>query len=198
MTSSSGAELIDSSGATGPSYAHLTNGTNGHVPPPADTGPVVESPSPPTAAVPPAPAPSPVASGPRLGRREKWVDLPAKTEDGEDAYPSFRIKLWLNYPQHWDQDMLGVNFRPQPDHAGVTLQELRAWSDEREASQREAYGRVVLEHNGWLDFEGNPLPQPQDPTFWELIPTELAAVIVNLQKQASAELPNSIMRRPRR
>lgn len=192
MTSSSGVEYLFSNGTA------QSDGTpNGTPPPPAATpGPAVTSPAPPATV--PHTATASVASGPRLGRRERWVDLPAEGDDGEAAYPGFKIKLWLNYPQHWDQDMLGVNFRPQPDHEGVTLPELRAWVDEREAAQREAYGRVVLEHNGWLDFEGNVLPQPQDPLFWELIPTELAATVVALQKQASAELPNSIANRRRK
>ena len=181
MTSSSGVEFVYANGTTQPGPAGDA--------PPAATGPAAVPPTPAASAAPLAAQP-PAGPGPRLARREVWVDVP--------EYDGFKVKLWINYPQHWDQDMLGINFRPQPDHDGVTIQDLRAWSDEREASQREAYGRVVLEHNGWLDFEGNPLPQPQDPRFWELIPTELAAVVVALQKQASAELPNSIQPRRRR
>jgi hypothetical protein len=186
MTSSSGAELEERYEATNGSTETLpaAEATEGPAaarppaPPPADPSPT------------PTPTPPPAAAGPRLLRREVWVDVP--------EYPGFRVKLWINYPQHWDLEMTGADFRPAPDHEGVTLQELRAWNDEREAAMRTAYGRVVLEHNGWLGFEGEVLPQPQDPLFWELIPTELAATVVALQKQASAELPNSIQPRRRR
>ena len=137
---------------------------------------------------------SPVGTGPRLPRREVWVDLP------QEEYPGFRIKLWINYPQFWDGDLRGATVagaeQAQPGE-DAPLEAWKAYSEAREASMRRAMGRVVLEHNGWLDFDGETLPQPSDPAFWERIPTELAAVVIALQQQQAAALGNSIRRQRR-
>lgn len=180
MTSSTGAELYEQ-----PLQAL----------PPAATGPVV-APLPPAAAPlaasPAAPTAPRAALGPQLHRREVWLPLP-------EEYPGFRIKLWLNYPRKWDDEMNGaVGYPPAPEGDDVTPEAYQAWSEGKAAYIFAAWGRVVLEHNGWMDFDGNPFPPPQDLNFWLTIPTELAAVIVAVQKDAKTALPNSVPTRKRR
>lgn len=177
------------------------------------------------AALPPAPAASPFPApaagassppppGPALKRREVWAEVP--------GYEGYQIKLWLNYPRHLEEAIQGVDFRPMPprpaeaeapetpDEEGVARRaealrrwtaDITAWQAEREASMRAALGRVVLEHNGWRDYDppdgtGLVLPPPQDPGFWDAIPQELMNTLLALRQQKADELPNSL--RPRR
>ena len=108
-------------------------------------------------------------NAPQIQRREKWVDLP-------DEYPGFRVRIWVNSPT-------------------------RLWADlgsgDEQAGQKAAK-KLVLEHNGWLDFDGNPYPPPSETAFWEEIPTELAACIMAVAQAEIQKLPNSIMPRRRR
>ena len=111
--------------------------------------PEVAAPSTPsTNGTPPAAPPS----GPRLVRKEAWVDLP------QAEYPGFRAKLWINYPQRF-------------------AQEISSGDQER---GRAALRRIVLEHNGWCNEEGAPYPAASDPGFWAEIPDELAGVLIVL------------------
>ncbi len=109
-------------------------------------------------------------SRPQIQRRETWLELPA-TE-----YPDFRIKIWANAPTKlWLEIGSGNEKRAQ-----VAAQKL------------------VIEHNGWLDFDGNEYPPPSETAFWEDIPTELAACIFALAQGEMQKLPNSLMpRNPR-
>lgn len=100
--------------------------------------------------------------GPQIKRRETWVDLP-------DEYEGFRIKVWVNAPTAlW-----------------------RQMGEGEEQETREAASRLVLEHNGWLDFDGEPYP-PIGPDFWEAIPTELAATMIAAANAEMMKLPNSL------
>lgn len=108
--------------------------------------------------------------GPRIPRREVWMDLPSE-------YSGFKVKIWSNYPQRiydqiFDQDL---------DEAG-RVQALR---------------KIVLEHNGWCDEEGNPLPAAQDDGFWEALPAELVGVVIMTIQEAASILPNSLSGRRR-
>jgi hypothetical protein len=209
VTSSSGAELYEP-GANGIAPAEGLAGPA--APPPAPTAGLLSvaaggsSPPPPS-----APAP---AGGPALRRREVWAEVP--------GYEDYQIKLWLNYPRHLEEAIQGVGFRPMPprpaeadapgtpdeDAVGRRADALRRWTEditawqaEREASMRAALGRVVLEHNGWRDYDppdgtGLVLPPPQDPGFWDAIPQELMNTLLALRQAKADELPNSL--RPRR
>jgi hypothetical protein len=100
---------------------------------------------------------------PRLKRREVWIKLPAD-------YDGLTARIWLNAPQrHWN--------------------DLRSSDD---AQAKAAAAQIVLEHNGWTDFDGLPYPQPSDPTFWDLIPTELMAVVFMAAQLEMGKLPNSM------
>lgn len=91
-------------------------------------------------------------SAPRIPKRSAWVDVEP------EEYSGFQVRLWLNPP------------------AGTAAPIFSTESDED--TQMAALGQIVLEHNGWLDFDGEPYPPSTDAAFWKAIPTELAALIL--------------------
>ena len=106
-------------------------------------------------------------SGPRVKRREVWVELP-----GPD-YEGFRFRLWVNPP------------------ARTSLRLLTARA-------LDALQEMILEHNDWCDADGEPYPQPSDPQFVMVVPTELLGMVLKLAEQEIQKLPNSLARqRPR-
>ena len=107
--------------------------------------------------------------GPRIQRRETWIDLP-------EEYAGFRVKIWVNSPSKLWADL---------------------GSGDEERAQAAAE-KLVLEHNGWLDFDGDPYPPPSLPEFWDEIPTELAACVLAAAQAEIQKLPNSIAPRRRR
>lgn len=109
--------------------------------------------------------------GPQIKRREVWIDLPAE-------YEGFRFRVWLNAPARIWTDLISES--------------------SSEKQMRDALRQLVLEHNGWLDFEGQPYPPPGESEFWELIPTELAACILSAAQTEIQKLPNSIAPQRRR
>lgn len=110
-------------------------------------------------------------TGPKIQRREKWVELP-------DEYKGFEVKIWVNAPTKlWTA--IGNAARD-------------------EAAAQDAAQKIVIEHNGWLDFDGTPYPQPGTLEFWEDIPTELAGLIFALIQHEMGNLPNSIATQRRR
>jgi hypothetical protein len=103
--------------------------------------------------------------GPQVKRREKWLDLPAE-------YEGFRVKVWVNAPTRlW-----------------VALQAADVTEQERQAAAMQ----LVLETNGWQDFDGAPYPPPSEIKFWEEIPTELAACVFAGLRAEIGRLPNSL------
>lgn len=111
----------------------------------------------------------PNGSGPRIQRREGWVDLPAE-------YPGFKFRMWINAPQQlW----------------------LDVWSSDGVRAEA-ALSQIVLEHNGWLDFDGKPYPQLPDPVFWVQAPTELVSLMLIVAQNEIAKLPNSQAPKSRR
>lgn len=113
------------------------------------------------------------ATGPQIQRREKWVDLP-------EEYAGFKIKVWVNAPTRlWSA--IG-----------------QAANSGDEGAAQDAAQKIVLEHNGWLDFDGEPYPPANTSEFWAAIPTELAGVVFALVQYEMGNLPNSIAARKRR
>ena len=109
------------------------------------------------------------ASGPRVHRREVWADLPV---EAAESYPDFRVKLWANFRRSLlDEITSGDN-----DRVSIALR------------------RIVLEHNGWCDEDGQPYPSASDAAFWDAIPTELATLIVIVIQREATRLPNSLLR----
>lgn len=114
-----------------------------------------------------------VPTGPQIQRREKWIDLP-------DEYAGFRLKIWVNAPTKlW----MAVN---------------SASNGGSESEAQKAIEKIVLEHNGWRDFDGRPYPPPTSAEFWQEIPTELAACILVATQVEMSNLPNSMAPRKRR
>lgn len=110
------------------------------------------------------------AAPPRVQRREAWLDLPA-------PYAGFKVKVWVNFPSQALDDAA--------DESDPVL-------------YAAAMGKIVLEHNGWQDFDGTPYPPPDTVAFWQHIPNELARTIGALIRRESEVLPNSVLRtRPR-
>lgn len=113
------------------------------------------------------------ATGPKIQRREKWVDLP-------NEYEGFKFRVWVNAPTKlW----VAVG---------------KAGEEDGETQAQEALKQIVLEHNGWLDFDGNPFPPATSTEFWEEIPTELAACILAATQAEQSKLPNSLAPKRRR
>lgn len=115
----------------------------------------------------PAPTETPAlveaSSGPRVQRREVWVDLPPE-------YEGFKFRMWVNAPALvWNEIWSGDN-------------------DRIEAGLR----KIVLEHNTWCDFDGHPYPPVSDTLFWELVPTELVSCIIVTAQTEIGRLPNSL------
>lgn len=114
-------------------------------------------------------------------RIERWLDVP--------DYPGYRVKLWVNYPRHLrstltTQDLEGAE--------GLEGEELAAYAAELKAKLEGVLAAIVLEHNGWPDEDGNVLPQPSTPGFWDLVPDQhLANIVMTLAREAPSLLPNS-------
>ncbi len=108
-------------------------------------------------------------NGPQIKRREATIKLP-------EEYEGFEVTAWVNAPAKlWNN---------------LTSNE--------ETLAREAMSKLVISHNGWLDFEGQPYPPANTPAFWEEIPTELAATILVALQVEMQKLPNSIAPQNRR
>lgn len=107
----------------------------------------------------------------RLSRREVWIKLPGE-------YEGFEIKVWANAPAKLWQSIRG--------------------GEENQDEALAALSEIMLEHNGWEGFDGEPLPPPSDKEFWEAIPTELAAAIMIVANEEAMTLPNSLAPTKRR
>jgi hypothetical protein len=121
-------------------------------------------------------------SAPRIQRREKWLDLP-------DEYAGFKIKVWINAPTKlWNDILYAEEYDETNDSEAET--------DRKTDIVFNALKQIVLEHNGWLDFDGNPIPAANTIEFWDTIPTELSACIIAAVQRGAYDLPNSM--RPQR
>lgn len=107
------------------------------------------------------PAKNGASSGPQMVRREKWLNLPGE-------YEAFQFRCWINYP------------------AGLIANLPNQAVDD----QRASLSLIVLEHNGWRDFAGNPYPPTTDPKFWDDIPDEVCSAIFAVIEAEKQELPN--------
>lgn len=137
------------------------------------------------------PEPVPLRAGPRMpGRRDVTITMP-----GDYGDAGFRLKVWANYPHRLANDI----------------------SSGDEDRQSAALSQIVLEHNGWLDEDGEPVPQLRPAkmsaregdddfeaarqafqTFWEAIPQELALAISTSIGLEVSKLMTSVANRRRR
>lgn len=111
----------------------------------------------------------PASTGPRITRRETWVDI------GKE-YEGFKAKLWVNYPRGLIDDL------NQNEDADI---------------RKRALGKMVVEHNGWLDYDGTPFPPASEPAFWDAIPDELAAMLIALVNREAGKLAYALATQPR-
>jgi len=150
---------------------------NGAAPPPlpepaelhrqlVDARPVTRAPEPPPAAAPLRVRVQPAEPGadgrPRAPKREVEVAIP--------GYPGFLCWVWSNFPQR-------------------LRDELTSGDGDR---IRAALCRLVVEHNGWCDADGEPYPPASDPAFWNAIPTELGSLLSRAIREAPDAFPNSL------
>ncbi len=103
--------------------------------------------------------------GPRMVRRERWIDLP-----DQETYPGFQMLVWMNHPA-------------------------KLWSEfvraETEEEMRAVLGQIVRAHNGWQDSDGKPLPEIAAEGFWDALPQDLAEQMVKVVASIYISLPNS-------
>lgn len=99
-----------------------------------------------------------------MPRRIEWVDV----EPAE--YPEFKARVWVNFPQK------------------LSL-EINSGDNERASVAMRA---IVLEHNGWLDEDGEPYPAAGEAGFWDAIPLRLAVLTIARVRAVTTELPNSL------
>lgn len=170
-----------------------------------------------------APVPVQIISGPRLPKRTKWVRMPDVYGDA-----GFKLNIWTNAPSRLADAAFMANAPQVPTYKDLeskatayaererngedvtaemlaiddeTAERQRIYREDRKAAEDrriDALGRIVVEHNGWLDDEGKPYPPASDPTFWEVIPDELAAAILVIIRQENSRLPSQMIRSGRR
>lgn len=103
----------------------------------------------------------------RLPKITRWIDLPGE-------YDGLKIRCWVNSPNR-------------------LIAELQSGEEDR---IKAALCRLIIEHNGWADDDGAPLPPPTEHGFWSEIPTELAALIIQTFVEAVVARPQSLLAKP--
>lgn len=130
-------------------------------------------------------------------RLTPWLDVP--------DYPGYRVRLWINYPRGVKTAItdtvtaigeLGEQARSLKGDADTAEMERRA--EELKAEVQGHMAAIVLEHNGWPDEDGNVLPQPSDPVFWDRLEQHLSNVVSQMALEAPGLLPNSVLPTRRR
>jgi hypothetical protein len=106
------------------------------------------------------------AGRPRIPTRTEWIDLP-----GDYGKAGMKMRVWVDYEFRYSR---GVR---------------------RTGDIQAALDAIILEHNGWLDQRGRPLPQiGEDPLFWwrEDVPPELVVLICGLLEELPKRYPKSL------
>jgi hypothetical protein len=114
------------------------------------------------AEMPPSPGTKSPLTPPRV---ERWADVP--------DYPGYRVKLWINHPRR-----LRDAFAPPEGIDDLAGEELEGYVAERKAGIEQALAAIVLEHNGWPDSNGDVMPQPSMPGFWDDLEDQHLANVV--------------------
>jgi hypothetical protein len=139
--------------------------------------------------------PTVVVAGPRLPRRETWVNLPGD-------YSGFRYKVWVNAPKRlWNAVFAAAATAEDevlPDDTPAEVQTKADRLKARADAASQALQQIVLEHNGWLDDLGAPFSPASEPAFWDEIPNELAGLILATAALEMTRFPNSLAPKKRR
>lgn len=140
---------------------------------------------------------------PQLTKRVVTVSLPPE-------YDGFEFDLWVNAPtKSWE----ALQARPVGDEE-IAAELAPALLDEateeevqgaraavvarNEAHIAKALRSLIIAHNGWLNFDGEPFPDAQDDSFYEEIPTELMVCMLAAAQEAQKKLGRSMMKTRRR
>lgn len=111
---------------------------------------------------------TPSADAPRMPKRTAWIELP-----DEYGAAGMEMLVWTNYPHGIGNALRG-------------LQGTDAF--------KAALSAVVLEHNGWLDADGEPLPAAQSEDFWwgDDVPDELVGVVLVILADVPQRYPKGL------
>lgn len=106
--------------------------------------------------------------GPRMPRRTAWVELP-----DEYGAAGMEMRVWTNYPHGIANALRGLK--------GTD-------------AFKEALAAVVLEHNGWRDADGNPLPDARSEDFWwsDGVSDELVGVVLAILGDVPQRYPKGL------
>lgn len=149
-------------------------------------------------------APSPVL-GPQIQRRLETMRLP-------EPYEEFEFVAWANAPAALWQKILTPQKGATDELVAAELQPLsmddaseREINEAREqimarqeATLMAALGKIIISHNGWVDYDGSTLPPPSQAAFYERIPTELLGAMIALMQEGQKKLGSSLRKKKRR
>ena len=140
---------------------------------------------------------------PQLQRRVVTVSL-------QQEYEGFEFELWVNAPtKSWEalqarpvgDEEIAEELAPLPldEATEEEVQGARAAVVARnEEHIQKALRSLIIAHNGWLNFDGEPFPDAQDDLFYEEIPTELIVCMLAAAQEAQKKLGRSMMNTRRR
>ena len=115
--------------------------------------------------------PSANGAHPRMEKRTRWVEVP--------GYPGYEVEVWTNAPQRHFNDLGSGDATRYLSALKALLLGTRTVQDGKE-------------WDSWFDCDGEPLPQPNEETFLEAIPTELLICTVRAIAEAPSVYPNSL------
>lgn len=106
------------------------------------------------------------SGGPRMPKHTRWIALP-------EPYDGMQIQVWTNYPH-------GI---------GNALRGLKGTD-----AFKAALAACVLAHDGWLDADGEPLPDAQSEDFWwsDGISDELVGVVLAVLADVPMRFPKEL------
>lgn len=112
-------------------------------------------------------------NGPRIPRKTEWFVLP---DEFGQTDPPMRVKVWVTYPRR-------------------LIDDIRSGELDR---QKPALQQIVLEHNGWIDEDGEPLPPANTDEFWDQVPDIIAGAVIAIVTVEVGKAAASVMRKQRR
>ena len=129
-----------------------------------------------------------------MPRREATVSVP--------GYEGFEFRMCVNAPQSVWNPIMGIGLETpitveSDEPTEIEIAAVEAANASAEAANTEkfqnALAQIFIEHNGWCDFDGEPLPPASDAkAFWEAIPQELANAVIALALGEVGKLGGSI------
>lgn len=145
------------------------------------------------------------ATGPQIQRRLETMRLPT-------PYDEFEFVCWANAPASLWQKVLtpaqgATDELVEAELFPVALEQAtrdeikaaeKAIIDRQERDLMDTLGKIIISHNGWVDYDGTPLPPPSEPGFYAKIPTEVLGAMIALMQENQKKLPGSLRKKRRR